>query len=110
VRRALVVAVLVTVGCATSPEMKLRYQMVTDIYWDAAQECERSFPMLHVDRVGVEGDVMLRVEALQTQDVRRFVECYWQAIGQRVDRRRQANLPLPEPLSLKPSVDFDIGN
>ena len=90
--------------------MKLRYQMVTELYWDSARDCENRFPMLHVDRVGVEGDLTLGVEALQTQDVRRFAECYWQGISQRVERRRHANLPLPDPLNLKPTVDFDVGN
>jgi len=90
--------------------MKLRYQMVTELYWDSARDCENRFPMLHVDRVGVEGDLTLGVEALQTQDVRRFTECYWQGINQRVERRRQADLPLPDPLNLKPTVDFDVGN
>ncbi len=104
------VAVLFAMGCATSPEMKLRYQMVTELYWDSARDCENRFPMLHVDRVGVEGDLTLGVEALQTQDVRRFTECYWQGISQRVERRRQADLPLPDPLNLKPTVDFDVGN
>jgi hypothetical protein len=94
-------------GCAASPEMKLRYQMVNEIYWDSARECESRFPMLQTDRVGVEGDLTLGVEGLQTQDVPRFRECYWQGISQRVERRRQANLPLPDPLNLKPSVEFD---
>jgi hypothetical protein len=107
--RALFVTVLLAMGCATSPEMKLRNQMVAEIYWDAARACESRFSMLHLDRVGMEGDVTVGVEAVQTQEVPRFAECYWQGIGQRVERRRQANLPLPDPFNLKPAVDYDVG-
>jgi hypothetical protein len=110
IRRVLVVTVLLAMGCATSPEMMLRHQMVTEIYWDSARDCENRFPMLRVERVGVEGDLTLDIEGLQTQDVPRFTDCYWQGIGQRVKRRRQANLPLPDPFNLKPSIDYALGN
>jgi hypothetical protein len=109
-RGALLAVVLVTFGCATTPETRLRYQMTTEIYWDAARQCENRFPSLHIERVGVGGDVILGVDALQTQDVQRFTECYWQGIAERVERRRQASLPLPDSLDLKPTVDIDLGN
>jgi hypothetical protein len=109
IRSVLFVMVVLAMGCATSPEMKLRDQMTTEIYWDSARECESRFPMLHLDRVAREGDLTVGVEALQTQDVPRFAECYWGAIGKRVERRRLANLPLPDPLVLKPAVDYDLG-
>jgi hypothetical protein len=109
IRSVLVVMVLLAMGCATSPEMKLRDQMTTEIYWDSARECGSRFPMLHIDRVGSDGDITVGVEAVQTQDVPRFAECYWGGIGKRVERRRQANLPMPDRLVLKPDVDFDLG-
>ena len=35
--RALSLVGLLTIGCAMSPEMRLRHQMVTEIYVDAAR-------------------------------------------------------------------------
>lgn len=107
--RVLFVTLLLAIGCATSPEMKLRNEMVTEVYWDSARECERRFSMLHIDHIGIEGDLSLNVEAVQTHEVPRFAECYWKGIAQRVERRRQANLALPDSLNLKPAVDFDVG-
>ena len=47
-RRALVVAALLLAGCATTPEGRLRHFLVTDVYWDAARECEHRFRSLHL--------------------------------------------------------------
>jgi hypothetical protein len=103
--QALSLAGLLTIGCAVSPEVRLRDQMVTEIYVDAARTCETSFRSLRMDRVDTEGNLTLDVEANQTQDLPGFAECYWKGIAQRVEHRRQAGLPVPDSLNLKPSVD-----
>jgi hypothetical protein len=41
--RALSLVGLLTIGCAMSPEMRLRHQMVTEIYVDAARACDAQF-------------------------------------------------------------------
>ncbi len=81
--------------------------MVTEIFFDAARECEGRFRSLHIQSVDVEGDLALNVDAGQSQEVPAFRQCYWQAIGQRVEHRRQAWLPVPDSLKLTPSVDYD---
>ena len=102
--RALSLVGLLAIGCATSPEMRLRHQMVTEIYVDAAR-ADAQFRSVQMARVGVDGSLLVDVQADQTQDVRGFARCYWQGIAQRVEHRRQAGLPLPDPFDLKPSVD-----
>ena len=104
--RALLLVGLLTIGCAMSPEMRLRHQMVTEIYMDAARACDAQFPSVQMAHVGMEGSLSVDVQAGQTQDVPGFARCYWQGIAQRVEHRRQAGLPLPDPLDLKPSVDI----
>jgi hypothetical protein len=104
--RALSLVGLLTIGCAMSPEMRLRHQMVTEIYVDAARACDAQFPSVQMARVGMEGSLSVDVQAGQTQDVPGFARCYWQGIAQRVEHRRQAGLPLPDSLDLKPSVDI----
>jgi hypothetical protein len=100
--RALSLVGLLTIGCAMSPEMRLRQ----DIYEGAARACDAQFPSVQMARVGMEGSLSVDVQAGQTQDVPGFARCYWQGIAQRVEHRRQAGLPLPDSLDLKPSVDI----
>jgi hypothetical protein len=95
---------LLLVGCATTPEGRLRNALVTEIYWDAAQECQVHFPSLHRDRIALNGNLELDVDAGQTQDIPDFAKCYWEAIAVRVEKRRAAGLPMPEPFELKPEV------
>ena len=102
-RRALV-AVLLLAGCAMTPEGRLRYALVTDVYWDAARECEHRFRSLHLKNLGVNGDLDLDVDAGQTQDVPYFTKCYWEAIETRVEKRRAAGLPIPAKFELHPEV------
>jgi hypothetical protein len=95
---------LLLVGCATTPEGRLRNELLTKIYWDAAQECQVHFPSLHRDRIGLNGDLELNVDAGQTHEIPYFAKCYWEAIAARVEKRRAAGLPMPEPFELKPEV------
>ncbi|MFI5338201.1 MAG: hypothetical protein ACHQ5A_15540, partial [Opitutales bacterium] len=80
--------------------------MLTEIFFDAARECEGRFHSLHIQSLNVEGDLVLDVDAGQNHDVPAFGRCYWQGIGQRVERRHQAGLPVPNSLNLKPPVDY----
>ena len=100
--RGLPLVGLLTIGCAMSPEMRLRQ----DIYEGAARACDAQFPSVQMARVGMEGSLSVDVQAGQTQDVPGFARCYWEGIAQRVEHRRQAGLPLPDSLDLKPSVDI----
>jgi hypothetical protein len=50
--RALAMVGLLTLGCATSPEMKLQHEMVTEMFYDAARECEGRFHSLHLGAAG----------------------------------------------------------
>jgi hypothetical protein len=68
--RALSLVGLLAIGCATSPEMRLRHQMVTEIYVDAARACDAQFRSVQMARVGVDGSLSVDVQADQTQDVR----------------------------------------
>jgi len=98
------VIALLLVGCATTPEGRLRNAMVTEIYWDATLECEVHFRSLHRNHIALNGDLELDVDAGQTQDIPYFAQCYWEAIAARVEKRRAAGLPMPEPFELKPEV------
>ena len=98
------VVALLLVGCATTPEGRLRNALETEIYWDAARACESRFRSLHRNRVGLNGDLELDVDAGQTQDIPYFAKCYWEGIAARVEKRRAAGLPMPEPFELKPEV------
>ncbi len=78
--------------------------LVTEVYWDAARECEHRFRSLHLKSVGVNGDLDLDVDAGQTHDIPYFAKCSWTAIEARVDKRRAAGLPMPEKFELHPEV------
>jgi hypothetical protein len=52
-------------GCATTPEGRLRNKMVTEIYWDAENECEVHFHSLHRNHIALNGDLELDVDAGQ---------------------------------------------
>ncbi len=103
-RRALRLAALLLAGCATTPEGRLRNALVTDVYWDAARECEHRFRSLHLKSVGVNGDLDLDVDAGQTHDIAYFAKCYWAGIEARVEKRRSAGVPMPEKFGLHPEV------
>src|ERR1700757_3951584 len=92
-------------GCALSPEAKLRNEIVSEVYWEAARGCpHRAF---HIDRIALNGDLTLRVDSGRTAGVPWFVECSRQGIAARVDARRQAGLPVPDSVNLTPEVDVD---
>ena len=95
-------------GCALSPEMKLQYQIVDDVFWEAARECVTPFPHLHVNHIAINGDLTVAVDSGRSQEVPLVADCYWQSIARRVEARRQAALPVPDSLNLKPNVEASI--
>jgi hypothetical protein len=103
-RRLVVVVSLALAGCATTPEGRLRQTLVTDVYWDAARECEHRFRSLHLKTLGTNGDLDLDVDAGQTHDIPAFAQCYWAGIEKRVDARRTAGLPMPATFEMHPEV------
>src|SRR5262249_11742072 len=101
-RVGLVISTLLFMGgCASSPETELQHLMVTEIFWDAAHECDH-FSALHVGRVAVNGDLTVTVVSSRTGELPLLTQCYWAGIARRVEHRRQAGLPVPESLNLQP--------
>jgi hypothetical protein len=96
------------VACAPlSPEEKLRQEFMLDVYWDAAHDCEGKHRTLHVEGVQMDGDLSLRADADSRIDAAAFRECYRDGIRDRVERRRQAGLPVPETVNMNPDIDID---
>jgi hypothetical protein len=97
--------VLLAGGCAPlSPEDKLRWDLMEDVYWDAARECSGRYYTVRLVRVGRDGDLEVDLAAESRSELRPFRECYWAGIQRRVDARRQKDLPVPEPFNLQPGV------
>lgn len=99
--------VLLAVGCAFSPEEKLRWDLMEDVYWDAAHECAGHYATVRLARVSRDGDLQVDLAAESRSEIRQFIACYWEGIRQRVDARRQKGLTVPDPFNLQPGVDFD---
>jgi hypothetical protein len=100
--------ILLSGGCAPlSPDEKLRWTLMEDVYWDAAHECAGRYYTVHLDRVNRDGDVQADTAAESQSETRQFTECYWEGIRHRVEARRAKGLPVPEPFNLQPTVDFD---
>jgi hypothetical protein len=100
--------VLLAGGCAPlSPEEKLRWDLMEDVYWDAAHECAGHYYTVRLARVSRDGDLQVDLAAESRSELRQFTACYWEGIRQRVDARRQKSLPVPEPFNLQPGVDAD---
>jgi hypothetical protein len=79
----------------------------TQIYWDAAVECESRYRTLHVNRVDSEGNVTMHADAESRQDLQPFIACYQKAVQARIERRRQAGLPIPDGFNEHPTADID---
>jgi hypothetical protein len=103
------VGLLIIAGCAaaTTPEARLRNEVLLDVYWDAARECERRYSTLHVASMSTEGDLSLRADAESRSEAAPFRECYRHGVTVRLERRRAAGLPMPEHVNTDPSVDID---
>jgi hypothetical protein len=100
--------VLLSAGCAPlSPEEKLRWDLMEDVYWDAAHECAGHYYTVRLVRVSRDGDLQVDTAAESRSETRQFTACYWEGIRQRVEARRQKGLPVPDPFNLQPGVDVD---
>jgi len=98
--------VLLAGACAPlSPEEKLRWALMEDVYWDAARECAGHYATVRLVRVSRDGDLQVDLAAESRSELRQFTACYWEGIRQRVDARRQRGLPVPDPFNLQPGVD-----
>jgi hypothetical protein len=97
------VVALLGVACTTmTPEQHLRF----DLFWEAARECDH-FGTLSVTGIDVEGTVSLRANADSRAEFRPFMECFRQAVGARIERRRQAGEPIPPELLKEPTAEID---
>jgi hypothetical protein len=103
------VGLIIIAGCATltMPEARLRNEVLLDVYWGAARECERRYSTLHVESMSAEGDLSLRADADSRSEAAPFRECYRHGVATRLERRRAAGLPVPEHPNTDPTVDIN---
>ena len=94
--------VLLWSGCATWAR-----DVRTEIYWDAAVQCESRYRTLHVDRVDMDGTVTLHADAESRHELAPFTDCYRKAVQARIERRRQAGVEVPDTLNREPTVEVD---
>jgi hypothetical protein len=99
---------LLPAGCAPlSPEAKLRNDVMLDVYWTTARQCEKRHPTLRMTNLTVDGDLSL-TGAVIVSELGPFTECYRAGIRQAVERRRQAGLPVPDTLKLEPHIEVEV--
>lgn len=98
---------LLVSACATTPDSRLRNELLLEIYWTTARECEGQHRTLHVDTILPGGDISLRADADSRMDLPGFRDCYWKGIQARVDRRREEGKPVPDDVNLRPDIDLD---
>jgi len=101
----LVLGCAAILGCAAAmtPDARLR----NELFWNAAVECESRYRTLHLDRIDTGGGITLHADAESRSELQSFTRCYRQAVNARIEQRRQAGLPIPEELTVEPSVDLD---
>ena len=98
---------LTVLGCASTPESRLRDEVFLDVYWTAARECEDRYRTLHVDRIALDGGLSVSADANSRIDAAGFRECYWTGVPRHVERRRSAGLAVPDTINLHPGIDID---
>lgn len=103
----LCMAGLLLAGCASTHETRLRDDVLLDVYWGAARECEHRYATLHVDRLGNDGALSLSAAADSRSEFAGFRECYRKGIATRVERRRAAGLSVPDTMDMNPDVDLE---
>src|SRR5512132_3853915 len=90
------VGLLLLVGCASmAPEARLAHEL----YWDAAKACEARYHSLHLDTIDQDGSVSIHADADSRSEFGPFVACYREEVRTRVEKQRQAGLPVPEALN-----------
>jgi hypothetical protein len=98
------VGLLLLVGCASmTPEARL----ANEIYWDAAKACEARYHTLHLDTIDQDGSVTIHADADSRSEYRPFVACYQEEVRARIEKMRQAGLPVPEALNRERTVELD---
>jgi hypothetical protein len=98
------VGLLLLVGCASmTPEARL----LNELYWDAAKACEARYHTLHLDTIDQDGSVSIHADADSRSEYRPFVACYQEEVRARIEKQRQAGLPVPEALNRELTVELD---
>ena len=101
----LMVTVRLVAGCAAamSPGARLR----NEVFWEAATQCENRYQTLHLDRIDTGGGISLHADAESRSELQPFATCYRQAVNDLVERRRRAGLPIPDELTVEPTVELN---
>ena len=95
---------LLATGCVTmTPEQKLVHQL----FVDAAYECESRYHTIHVDLIGLDGDLQIHADADSRGEYRAFVACYHEGLRARAEARRKAGEPVPEALIKEHDVGLE---
>jgi hypothetical protein len=95
---------LLVPGCSTmTPEARLR----NELFWEAAKECETRYRTLHLDNIDTGGGISMHADAETRSELEQFRRCYRQGVKDRVERRRQAGLPVPDELNEEPTAEID---
>ena len=98
-----VVAMLAGCSVGMSPGARLR----NEVFLEAASQCENRYRTFHVDRIDTGGGISLHADADSRSELEPFTKCYRQAVNDRIDQRRRAGLPIPDELTVEPTVDLD---
>jgi hypothetical protein len=101
----LMTTVTLVAGCAAamSPGVRLR----NEVFWQAATQCENRYRTLHLDRIDTGGGISLHADAESRSELQPFEKCYRQAVNGLVEQRRGAGLPIPDELTVEPTVELD---
>lgn len=104
---ATVAALLTACAAHTGPDQRLQNELFLELYWEAARACEGRYLTLSIDRVDPDGALTLRAAQDSRSELAAYAACYHDGIRARVERRKQAGLPVPESANLRPEVDID---
>ena len=98
-------AVLLAASCA--PAMTPEQKMSHELWIDAAYQCESTYHTIHVDAIGLDGNLSIHADADSRGEYRPFIACYHEGIKRRVEEIKKAGKPVPEALNNMPGVDLD---
>jgi hypothetical protein len=63
--------------------------------------------MPFLDKIEGDGGISMHADAESRSELQAFTKCYRQAANDRVEQRRRAGLPIPDELTVEPTVELD---